>query len=131
MGHEGVQKPRTRPVVTVVGPFSEDRVDLARALLEKGVDVGLCAGPPGCELLREQDCPLIDTGHVTVMLPNDSTDRKVITGLSLCAQTSATCVVMEPSSVGVRGDTVHVRFSEMERVADFVSSVLNHPSSRR
>jgi hypothetical protein len=65
------------------------------------------------------------------LLPTDTQEKKVLGGLSLCAQNAPACVVMEPSTVGIRGGAVHVRFSEMDRVASFVTSVLRHPSSAR
>ena len=122
---------RKRRLVTVVGPYSERRVDVARALIADGSAVALCSGPPGCSLLRGDQCPLIETSDATLMLPVQSQDRKVIAGLSLCAENSRPCIVMEPSSVGFRNGAVHVNFPEAERVANFVTSVLHHPSSRR
>ncbi|HJT37912.1 MAG TPA: hypothetical protein VJ818_05760 [Actinomycetota bacterium] len=122
---------RTRKLVTIVGPYSNDRVDLARALIERGTAVSLCAGPPACPLLRGDDCPLLETTDATVMLPSKSQDRKVVAGISLCADRSPACVVMEPSSIGFRNGAVHVRFEQPERVAAFVTSVLHHPSSQR
>ena len=120
-----------RPLVTLVGPYSEDRVDLAREMIDAGSAVSLCSGPPGCPLLRGEACALLETANATVLLPNASQDRKVTTGLMLCAQNAPGCIVIEPSTVGVRGSAVHVRFSDMARVASLVSSVLHHPSSRR
>ena len=132
MAHKGTSKPRPiRRLVTLVGTYSDDRVDLARSLIEEGSAVTLCAGPPGCSLLRGQPCPLIETSDATVILPTKSQDRKVVGGLSLCAENSPVCIVMEPSSVGFRSGAVHVRFSEADRVASFVTSVLHHPSSQR
>lgn len=121
----------TRRLVTLVGPYSDERVEIARSLIDEGSAVTLCAGPPGCSLLRGEPCALIETSDATVLLPTKSQDRKVMAGLSLCAENSAVCVVMDPSSVGFRNGAVHVRFSEPERVAGFVSSVLHHPSSQR
>ena len=119
-----------RRLVTVVGPYSDERVDIARALIDEGAAVALCAGPPACPLLRGQDCPLIDTSDATVLLPRETQDRKVVAGLSLCAEHSRVGIIMEPSPVGIRGSAVHVRFNEAERVAGFVRSVLHHPSSQ-
>jgi hypothetical protein len=127
---DSVMNAGRRSLVTLVGPYSEDRVDLARALMDDGSAVVLCAGPPGCALLRGEPCAMIETADVTVLLPTESQDRKVVAGLSVCAENAPGCIVMEPSPVGIRGCAVHVRFSEMERVASFVSSVLHHPSSR-
>lgn len=127
---ESVRTSNRRPLVTLVGQYSEDRVDLARALIEDGSAVVLCAGPPGCSLLRGEPCALIETSDLSVLLPIETEERKVVAGLSLCAENASSCIVMEPSPVGIRGSAVHVRFSEMDRVASFVSSVLHHPSSR-
>jgi len=132
MAGEGTSRSRPRRrLVTIVGPYSEDRVDLARSLIDDGSAVTLCAGPPACSLLRGEPCALIDTSDATVILPSKSEDRKVVAGLSLCVENSRVPIVMEPSSVGYRSSAVHVRFSEAERVASFVASVLHHPSSQR
>jgi hypothetical protein len=119
-----------RPIVTVVGSFSEERVDLARALIDGGSAVLLCAGPPSCSLLRGDVCPVLEAADATVLLPNQVQDRKVIAGLSLCAENASRCIVMEPSTVPVQGHAAHVRFSEMTRMASFVTSALHHPSGR-
>ena len=124
------RQPR-RPLVTLVGKYSDDRVELARGLIDEGCAVLLCAGPPGCSLMRGESCALLETSDATVLLPTDTQEQKVLGGLSLCAQTAPGCVVMEPSTIGIRGSAVHVRFSEMGRVASFVTSVLRHPSSLR
>jgi hypothetical protein len=120
-----------RPLVTLVGKYSDDRVELARELIDDGCAVLLCAGPPSCSLMRGEPCALLESTDATVLLPTDTHEQKVLGGLSACAQNAPGCLVMEPSSVGIRGGAVHVRFSEMDRVASFVSSVLHHPSSRR
>ena len=117
-----------RPLVTLVGPYSENRVDLARRLLDDGIAGSLCAGPPGCSLLRGDPCALLETADATVLLPTERQDPKVVAGLSLCAENAPGCMVLEPSTVGVRGGSVHARFSDMSRVAGFVRSMLHHPS---
>jgi hypothetical protein len=123
------EKQHHRPLVTLVGKYSDDRVELARELIDKGCAVLLCAGPPGCPLMRGEACALLEATDTTVLLPTDTQDRKVLGGLSQCAQNAPGCIVMEPSTVGIRGGAVHVRFSDMERVSSFVTSVLRHPSS--
>src|SRR5690349_18594743 len=130
MSDQGARQP-PRPLVTLVGKYSDDRVELARELIDKGCAVLLCAGPPGCSLMRGEPCALLESTDSTVLLPTDTHENKVLGGLSLCAENAPACVVMEPSTVGIRGGAVHVRFSEMDRVASFVTSVLHHPSSAR
>jgi hypothetical protein len=114
-----------KSIVTLVGAFSEDRVDLARGLIERGSAVLLCAGPPNCSLLRGDSCPLLEVADATVLLPNQVRDRKVATGLSRCAENASHCIVMEPSTVPVQGHAAHVRFAEMERMASFLTSMLS------
>ena len=117
-----------RPLVTVVGPFSETRVELARRLLDGGAAVSLCAGPPSCSLLRGEPCALLETADATVVLPAQSHDSKVALGLSLCAKNAPRCVVVEPSTIDATAHVAHVRFSNVDRLASFVRSVLHHPS---
>jgi len=126
----GADQKRSRLLVTVVGPYSEDRVELARALIERGVGITLCAGPPSCGALRGDSCPLLETSDMTVVLPVASEDRRVIAGLSLCVEQSRACFVMEPTVVPDAAQGAHVRFSDAERAADFVAAALRHPSAR-
>jgi hypothetical protein len=119
-----------KSIVTLVGAFSEDRVDLAHGLIDRGSAVLLCAGPPNCSLMRGDSCALLQVADATVILPNQAQDQKVVTGLKLCAENASHCIVMEPSTVPVQGHAAHVRFSEMKRMASFMTSVLHHPSGR-
>jgi hypothetical protein len=119
-----------KSIVTLVGAFSEDRVDLARGLIEGDSAVLLCAGPPNCSLLRGDSCPLLEVADATVILPIQVQDQKLVAGLTLCAENASHCIVMEPSTVPVQGHAAHVRFAEMERMASFMTSVLRHPSGR-
>ncbi len=117
-----------RPLVTVVGPFSQTRVELARHLLDGGAAVSLCAGPPSCSLLRGEPCALLETADATVVLPPESHASKVVSGLALCAKNAPRCIVVEPSTIDVKAHVAHVRFSNVDRLASFVRSVLHYPS---
>ena len=121
---------RRRPLVTIVGSFSDNRSELARHLMNGGTAVALCAGPPGCSLLRGETCALLETADATVVLATESRDPEVVMGLSLCAKNAPRCIVMEPSTIDPEGSAAHVRFSEIDRLAGFVRSVLHHPYRR-
>lgn len=87
-----------RKLVLVVGNESRNRTEVAGRLISEGCAVVLCAGPPGCPLLREETCVLTETADVTVIMPGTSRAPEVVAGLRLCEKASRR--VVRPSDVG-------------------------------
>ena len=118
-----------RSLVVLVGKESDSRGRLARELIDDGAAVVLCAGPPDCPLLRGQPCALIDTADGVVVMPTASRDQRVVTGLLRCAENARTSFVMDRTSIGDPEGSLHVGISTPSRAAEFVCSVLRHPSA--
>ncbi|MEX2556139.1 MAG: hypothetical protein WEB06_10950 [Actinomycetota bacterium] len=96
---DAAESARKRRLVLLVGPDSEGRRDLARALIEGGHSTVICSGPPGCVLLREDRCVLVDAADVTVIMPSHSSRREVTSALALCAREARNAVIVEPSLI--------------------------------
>lgn len=109
---------RSRALALVVGRESPRRNELARALIERGRAVVLCPGPPGCVLLREDRCVLVDHADVVIQLvPRAGTEAR-IAELRLCASQARRCLVA--NSTGAPGPAA---------VADAVDTLM--PSGTR
>lgn len=111
-------------LVVVVGSNTALRSQAAQELIADGYAVVLCAGPSGCPLLREDRCVLVDVADVVVVLPTTSHDRKVTSGLAMCAQAARRAVVVGPATARDLSAQIHPRSAGPHSVAEAVRVTL-------
>ena len=117
---EQSERPRPGRLLALVGSDTADRSRLARHLLDRGNAVVICPGPPGCPLLREEPCGMVDTADAVILLPEAERDREIVRALSMCAQRACHSLVIEPSAV--LPDTGSVRVRSVDAAAIAVSA---------
>lgn len=114
-------KPRT--IVVVVGPQSKARTDATARFIDEGNSVVICAGPPGCALLREEPCVLVDVADAVVLMPRAAGNRQVEAGLSMCAKAARCAVVIDGSSTASwPAEAIQVRVDDLDGVARGLST---------
>src|SRR6266498_5837783 len=103
-----------RSIVVVVGAESSARATAARTFISDGHSVLLCAGPPGCPLLRNEPCAIVDVADAVVLMPRSGGRRDVEAGLSLCAKEARCAVVVERTHpVAWPAEAIHVNADDL------------------
>jgi hypothetical protein len=95
-------------LVLVVGPDTPTEQELSRRLINRGHSVVVCAGPPGCPLVRGEQCAIGSVADAVVVMPNEAHDRETLAGLSLCIDRARRALVIEPSLVSHEARVQHV-----------------------
>lgn len=98
--------PARRALVLIVGRESRLRAMLAQEMIERGHSIVLCSGPPGCSLLHDDACVLVDRADVAVILPfpAESSARPFLQG---CAASARRAVfVTQPPFATPAGSTI-------------------------
>lgn len=80
-------------LVLLVGHDNAERRSIASRLVDRGRAVVICSGPPGCSLVRDDHCALLDSADLVVLLPSLPMAREVVVGLALCARLAHKTVV--------------------------------------
>jgi hypothetical protein len=107
-----------RAIVVVVGTQSNARAQTVRTFMDGGHSVVMCAGPPGCALLREDRCALVDSADAVVLMPRASGDRLADAALSMCAKAARCAVVIDGSTTAPWPiDAIQVGADDLEGVA--------------
>jgi len=79
-------------LVLLVGPDSSLRTGTSRALIEHGMQVVLCSGPPGCRLTVDDHCVLLEQAAVVAILPGVPPEG--LAELEVCADAAKTMIVV-------------------------------------
>lgn len=121
----------TRRLVLIVGPESAARDELASSLIEMGEAAIVCSGPPGCVLLREERCVLVDKADATVIMPTHTASREVRAMLTLCAGGARSPIIVEPSVIDLGSRATEVAGGDAASLVDAVRRALGPSSPRR
>jgi hypothetical protein len=128
MGGKRIERPEDwkRPLLVLVGPDEPSRFRLATHLIDRENAVVLCEGPPGCPLVRGEDCAVVGAADAVVILPTDAEGREIAISLSKCARRAAHALVVDPTSVHPDIEVVHVPSTEAVAIA--VPALLQQPA---
>ncbi|MEX2555011.1 MAG: hypothetical protein WEB06_05210 [Actinomycetota bacterium] len=118
--------PSKRSLVALVGAESESRTKLARALIRNGTAVVICGGPPGCPLLRGEECAIVESVDGVVVMPHlpDATTSDVAIGLTRCAFETRTAIAIEPSAVHPLSGATHLPAGASDELAGAIRDLI-------
>ena len=118
--------PSKRSLVAIVGAESESRTKLARALIRDGTGVVICGGPPGCPLLRGEQCAIVESvdGVVVMPRPPQATTRDVAIGLTRCAFEARKAIAIEPSAVHPLSRAIHLPAGAPDQLAGAIRDLV-------
>ena len=118
--------PSKRSLVALVGAESESRTKLAQAVLRGGQGVVICAGPPGCPLLRGEECAIVAGVDGVVVMPRlpDATTSDVAIGLTRCAFEARTAIAIEPSAVHPLSRATHLPAGASDELAGAIRDLI-------
>ena len=112
----------------LVGPESDDRTQLAKGLIDRGEAIVLCDGPPGCSMVHNGRCPIVDTVDAVVVMPvTGLASREIAAGLTLCARGAHCAIALEPSIIHVSSGSGRLRSLD----PGVVDSTINRLASGR
>jgi hypothetical protein len=95
-------------LVLLVGPDTPAEQVLTRRLIARGHSIVICAGPPDCPMIRDEECAIGSVADAVVVMPNEASDRETLAGLSLCVDRARRALVIEPSAIAHRALVQHV-----------------------
>lgn len=108
MSEREEERPSYGALVLLVGPDTPEERELSENLISRGHSIVVCAGPPGCPLLRGDGCAIASVADAVIMMPSEARDRETLACLSMCLDGARRALVVEPSAVAHQGRVRHV-----------------------
>jgi hypothetical protein len=104
-------------LVLLVGPQDAARLELSQRLIGRGHSIVECSGPPGCPLIRGDECAIVSVADAVVVMPSEARDRETAAALSSCVDRARRALVVEPSAVPHQSEVQRVLSTDAVAIA--------------